>query len=104
MKVEGIIDDNISSFKSIILSGEGSKDVQKYYLSVDDEVDYEGCSNMNASSFITFFTCMLRQNVIPFRKELLVTFKMAPNIKQHSLYFWSYRPLYKGHSCILKFF
>ena len=23
---------------------------------------YEGCSNMNASSFITFFTYMLRQN------------------------------------------
>ena len=27
---------------------------------------YEGCSNMNASSFITFFTYMLRQNIIPF--------------------------------------
>ena len=27
---------------------------------------YEGCSNMSASSFITFFTNMLRQNVIPF--------------------------------------
>ena len=27
---------------------------------------YEGCSNMNASSFITFFSYMLRQNVIPF--------------------------------------
>ena len=25
-----------------------------------------GCSNMNASSFITFFTYVLRQNVIPF--------------------------------------
>ena len=24
---------------------------------------YEGCSNMNASSFITFFTYMLRQKV-----------------------------------------
>ena len=29
---------------------------------------------------------------------------MAPNIKKHSLYFSSYRRLYKGHSCILKFF
>ena len=65
---------------------------------------YEGCSNMNASSFIIFFTYMLRQNAIPFWKELFVAFKMAPNIKTHSLYFLSYRPLFKGHSCILKFF
>ena len=65
---------------------------------------YKGCSNMNASSFITFFTYMLRQNVIPFWKELFVALKMTPNIKTHSLYFSSYRPLYKGHSCILKFF
>ena len=65
---------------------------------------YEGCSNMNASSFITFFIYMLRQNVIPFWKELFVAFKMAPNIKKHSLYFSSYRRLYKGHSCILEFF
>ena len=56
---------------------------------------YEGCSNMNASSFITFFTYMLRQNVIPFWKELFVAFKMAPNIKTHSLYFSSYRSLKK---------
>ena len=59
---------------------------------------------MNASSFITFFTYMLRQNVIPFWKELFVAFKMAPNIKTYSLYFSSYIPLYKGHSCILKVF
>ena len=65
---------------------------------------YEGCSNMNASSFITFFTYMLRQHVIPSSKELFVAFKMAPNIKKRSLYFSSYRPLYKGHSCILKLF
>ena len=65
---------------------------------------YEGCSNMNASSFITFFTYMLRQNVLPFRKELFVAFEMVPNIKKHSLYFSSYRPLYKGHSCILECF
>ena len=68
------------------------------------EQAYEGCSNMNASSFITFFTYKLRQNVIPLWKELFVAFKMAPNIKKHSLYFSSYRPLFKGHSCILKFF
>ena len=65
---------------------------------------YEGCSNMNASSFITFFTYMLWQNVILFWKELYVAFKMTPNIKKHSLYVSSYIPLYKGHSCILKFF
>ena len=65
---------------------------------------YEGCSNMNASSFITFFTYMLRQNIIPFWKELFLAFKMAPNMKKQSLYFSSYRPLFKGHSCILKFF
>ena len=65
---------------------------------------YEDCSNMNASSFITFFTYMLRLIVIPFWKELFLVFKMAPNIKKHSLYFSSYRRLYRGHSCILKFF
>ena len=37
---------------------------------------------MNASSFIIFFFYMLRQNVIPFWKELFVAFKMAPNIKE----------------------
>ena len=47
---------------------------------------------------------MLRQNVISFWKELFVAFKMTPNIKKHLLYFLSYRRLYKGHSCILKFF
>ena len=67
-------------------------------------IKYEDCSNMNASSFITFFTYMLRQNVIRFWKELFVAFKMAPNIKTNSLHFSSYKPLDKGYSCILKFF
>ena len=44
---------------------------------------YEGCSNMNASSFIAFVTNMLQQNAIPFWKELFVTFKMTPNIKNN---------------------
>ena len=66
-------------------------------------VTYEGCSNMNASSFITFFTYMLRQNVILFWKDLSAAFKMTPTITKHPLYFLSYRRLYKGHSCILKF-
>ena len=65
---------------------------------------YEGCSNINASSFIPFFTYMPRQNAIPFWKELFVAFKMTPTIKKHSLYFSSYRRLYKSHSCILKVF
>ena len=59
---------------------------------------------MNASSFITFSKYMLRQNVIPFWKELFVAFKMTPNIKKRSLYFSSYKRLYKGHSGVLKFF
>ena len=59
---------------------------------------------MNASSFITFFTYVLRQNAIPFWKEIFVAFKMAPNIKTHSLYLSSYRSLYNGDSCLLKFF
>ena len=70
----------------------------------NDFMQYEGCSKMNESSFINFLTYMLRQNGIPFWKELFVAFKMAPNIKKHSIYFSSYRRLYKGHSCILKFF
>ena len=41
---------------------------------------------MNGSSFITFFTDMLRQNVIPFWKELFVAFKMAPEIKRNPHY------------------
>ena len=57
---------------------------------------------MNASSFITFLTYMLLQNGIPSWKELFVAFKMTPSIKKHSLCLSSYRPLYKGHSCILK--
>ena len=65
---------------------------------------YEGCSNMNASSFITFFSYMLRQNVIPFWKELFVALKMPSSIKKHSQYSSSYRRLYKGLFSILKFF
>ena len=42
---------------------------------------YEGCSNMNASSFITFVTYMLRQNGIRFHKGLYVTFYLAPDLK-----------------------
>ena len=62
---------------------------------------YEGCSNMNASGFITFFTYMLRQNGKRFHKGLYVTFKVAPDQKKNTVYLSSYSPLNKGHVCIL---
>ena len=62
---------------------------------------YEGCSNMNASSFITFFTYMLRQNGIRFYKRLYVTFKLAPYLKKNTIYLSSYSPLNEGHVSIL---
>ena len=48
----------------------------------DFAYEYEGCLNMNASSFITFFTYMLRQNRIRFYKGLYVTFELAPDLKK----------------------
>ena len=62
---------------------------------------YEGCSNMNASGFITFFTYMLRQNSKRFYKGLYVTFKVAPDLKKNTVYLSSYSPLNEGHVCIL---
>ena len=62
---------------------------------------YEGCSNMNESSFITFVTYMLRLNGIRFYKGLYVTYKLAPDLKQNTLYLSSYRPLNEGHFSIL---
>ena len=87
-------------------------DSQFYIIDLSSDVSlewnanlvYEDCSNMNARSFITSFTYILRQNFILFWKELFVAFKMAPITKKHSLNLSSYRPLYKGRSCILKFF
>ena len=46
---------------------------------------YEGCSNMNASSFITFLTHILRQNGICYYKGLYVTFKLAPDLKKNTV-------------------
>ena len=63
--------------------------------------EYEGCSNMNASSFITFFTFMLQQNGKHFYKELYVTFKLAPDLKKNTVYLSSYSPLNEGHVSIL---
>ena len=56
---------------------------------------------MNASSFITFFTYMLRQNGKRFYKGLYVTFKLAPQLKKKTLYLSSYSPLNEGHVSIL---
>ena len=67
----------------------------------DDYVAYEGCSNMNASSFITFFTYLLRQNGKRFYKELYMTFKVAPDLKKNTVYLSSYSPSNEGHVSIL---
>ena len=61
----------------------------------------EGCSNMNASSFITFFTCMLQQYSKRFYKRLYVTFKLAPDQKKNTVYLSSYGLLNEGHVSIL---
>ena len=65
------------------------------------KVKYEGCSNMNASGFITFFTYMLRQNGKRFYKGLYVTFKLVPDVKTNTVYLSSYSPWNKGHVSIL---
>ena len=51
---------------------------------------------MNASSFITFVTYMLRQNSIRFYNGLYVTFKLAPVLKKNTVYLLSYNPLNEG--------
>ena len=56
---------------------------------------------MNASSFITLFTYMLRQNGKRFYKELYITFKLAPDFKKNTVYLSSYSPSNEGHVSIL---
>ena len=56
---------------------------------------------MNASSFITFVTYMLRQNGIRFYKGLYVTFKLAPDLKKKTVYLSSYSLLNEGYFNIL---
>ena len=56
---------------------------------------------MNASSFITFVTYMLRQNGKRFYKGLYVTFKLAQDLKKNTEYLLSYSPLNEGHLSIL---
>ena len=58
---------------------------------------------MNASSFITFFTYMLRQNGKNFYKGLYVTFKLAPDLKKNAVYLLSYSPLNEGTVSTLTF-
>ena len=62
---------------------------------------YEGCSNMNASGFVTFFTYMLQQNGKRFFKVLYVTFKLVPDIKKNAVYLSRYSPLNEVHVSIL---
>ena len=62
---------------------------------------YEGCSNMNASGFITFFTYMLRQNDKLFSIGLYVTFTLAPDLKKNTVYLSSYSLLNEGHVSML---
>ena len=62
---------------------------------------YGGCSNMNASGFITFFTYMLRKNCKRFYKGLYVTFKLKPELKKNRDYLSSYSPVIEGHVIIL---
>ena len=56
---------------------------------------------MNASSFITFFTYMLRRNHKHFYKALYDTFKLTPDLKKNTVYLSSYSPLNEGHCSIL---
>ena len=56
---------------------------------------------MNASSFITFFTYMLRQNSERFYKGLYVTLKLAPDLKKNTVYLSIYNPSNEGHVSIL---
>ena len=56
---------------------------------------------MNAGSFITFNTYMLRPNGIRFYKGLYITFKFASYLKKNTVYLWSYSPLNKGYPIIL---
>ena len=56
---------------------------------------------MNASSFITFFTYMLRQNGKLFYKGLYVTVRLAPDINKNTVHLSSYSPLSEGHVSIV---
>ena len=75
------------------------------YIAFEEKVSafqqYEGRSDMNAISFITYFTYMLRQNGKRFLKGLFVTFKLAPDRKKNTVYLSRYSPSNEGHVSIL---
>ena len=48
---------------------------------------------MNTSSFMVFFTYMLRQNGKRFYKEIYVTFKLEPDLKKTTVYLSIYSPM-----------
>ena len=56
---------------------------------------------MNASSFITFVTYMLRLNGMRFYKGLYVTFKLAPDRKQNTFTYRIIAPSNEGQYSIL---
>ena len=56
---------------------------------------------MNACSFITFGTYLLRQNGIRFYNGIYITFILAPDLKKNTVYLLSYSPLNEGYSSIL---
>ena len=62
---------------------------------------YEDCSNMNASSFITFVTYMIQPNGKRLYKGLYVIFKLAPDLKKNTVHLSSYGLLNEGHVSIL---
>ena len=64
-------------------------------------VMYEDCSKINASSFKAFFTCMLQHNGKRFYKGLYATFKHAPDLKNNTVNLSSCSPLNEGHVSIL---
>ena len=56
---------------------------------------------MNASSFITFATYMLRPKGICFYEGLYVPFKLTPDLQKNTVYLSSDIPLNEGHLSIL---
>ena len=90
-----LIDSRLVKLFSWIFRSTSAKALSAEYPS------YEGCSNMNASSFITFVKYMLRQHGIRFYKGLYVTYKLAPALKKNTIYLSSYSSLNEGHFIML---
>ena len=56
---------------------------------------------MNAGSFINCLTYIVQQNSKLFYKGLYVIFKLAPDLKNSTVYLSNYSPLNEGHVSIL---